>query len=99
MQIIKSQHNIVEKVLRDKNGRLLRARFSVYESAGRIKARLIDFSYIETKEIAGKILAILGIKKEEKSSSKILFGRSIFSPFVASEILYSTGSKPRAPTF
>ena len=36
MQLIKSQGNIVEKVLRDKEGKLIRARFFVYENGGRI---------------------------------------------------------------
>ena len=46
MQIVNSKVNIIEKVLRDKQGRLVRARFQVYEIAGRIKARLLDFTYI-----------------------------------------------------
>ncbi len=98
MQIIKSQNNIVEKVLRDKEGRLVRARFAIYENAGRIKARLIDFVYIDVKELAGKVLSLVGFSN--KVSTKLnSFYKAVISPFVYSEILYFSGSKPRAPTF
>ena len=97
MQIVKSQNNIVEKVLRDKEGRLVRARFAIYENAGRIKARLVDFVYIDVKELAGKVLSLVGFSN--KVSTKLnSFYKSVVSPFVYSEILYFSGSKPRAPT-
>ena len=97
MQIIQSKSNFVEKVLRDKEGRLVRARFCVYESQGRIKARLIDFVYIEEKALTGKTLS-LPSSSSQYSIFNILYSvRRTPSPFV-SEILYSIGSKPRAPT-
>ncbi len=97
MQIIKSQSNIVEKVLRDKEGRLVRARFAVYENAGRIKVRLLDFVYIDIKELAGKVLSLVGFSKKVSKELNSVY-KTVVSPFTYSKILYFSGSKPRAPT-
>lgn len=97
MQIVKSQKNIVEKVFRDKEGRLVRATFCVYENAGRIKARLVDFVYITAGEISGKILSLT------ISMSKGIFDTRFLSNFQLSTFnfsllsIFSLGSKPRAP--
>ncbi len=98
MQIVHSKQNIIEKVLRDKEGRLVRARFAVYENAGRIKARLIDFVYLDIKELPGKILSLVGFSKKAFSKITTIY-KTIESLFVYSKILYFSGSKPRAPTF
>ncbi len=98
MQIIQSKNNIVEKVIRDKEGRLVRATFQVYENAGRIKARLVDFVYIEElKQFVGKVFALVGNigKKLTWSENSI---KSFVLPFVTLENIYFSGSKPRAPT-
>ena len=98
MQIIQSKSNLIEKIFRDKEGRLIRARFFVYENAGRIKARLLDFVYIN--EIAGKVFSLLGFSNSQYSIFNIPYSANgIVSPYFVSEILYSSGSKPRAPTF
>lgn len=97
MQIIQSQQNIVEKVLRDKEGRLVRARFQVYEVAGRIKARLIDFSIIET--LKGSVLSLSNFIKEKTVQLVQVFEKTFTAPHFAFEIIYVNGSKPRAPTF
>lgn len=98
MQITRSQSNIVEKVLRDKEGRLVRARFQVYEVAGRIKARLLDFVYLDIKELAGKVLSLASKIKE--AFSQFTFPHKTLVPvFVKTETLDINGSKPRAPTF
>lgn len=99
MQIIKSKSNIVEKVFRDKEGRLVRATFCVYENAGRIKARLLDFTYIES--IKGSVTNFyISFKKTLKSvfeSSVSKLGIFELSNYRLGTI-YSIGSKPRAPT-
>jgi hypothetical protein len=95
MQITKSQHNIVEKILRDKEGRLVRARFSVYENAGRIKARLLDFTYIEALKSA--VLKIVGFTKEKAQETISFFETNYTSPLFSLTLNF-TGSKPRAPT-
>ena len=99
MQLVSQKGNIVEKVLRDKEGRLVRANFYIYESAGRIKARLIDFVYLDEKNIdKSEVVALIGYTKENSYFTEV-FEKSFISPFVNSETIYSSGSKPRAPTF
>src|SRR3989338_4411724 len=98
MQIIESNSKIVEKVLRDKEGRLVRASFQIYEVAGRVKARLIDFTYIETLKGAG--LSLAGFIKHKiirlgSQGSKLRF----VSPYFTTDTLTFSGSKARAPTF
>jgi len=88
--------NTIERVFHDKSGRLVRATFFVYESAGRIKARLLNFSYIET--LSGFVSSLSTLFKKESKESKAQNDKPIASPFVANEILYFSGSKPRAPT-
>jgi hypothetical protein len=95
MQITKSQHNIVEKILRDKEGRLVRARFSVYENAGRIKARLLDFTYIES--LKGAVLALGGFIKQTLVQTVSKFEKVFISPLFSITLNF-IGSKPRAPT-
>ena len=100
MQIIQSKGNIVEKVIRDKAGNLVRAKFFVFESAGRVKARLLEFTYIEeVKSLAGKILSLSVFKKSKVSLTKFFNGNSVSKSFLTNDILAFSGSKPRAPTF
>lgn len=96
MQIIQSKGNIVEKILRDKEGKLIRANFFVYESEGRIKARLIDFTYIET--IKGAVIAIASLIKQKITEVISYLENSFEVPELAFETIYTNGSKPRAPT-
>lgn len=96
MQITRSQQNIVEKILRDKEGRLVRARFSVYENAGRIKARLLDFTYIEA--LKGTVLSLSNFIKAKTDEVFRIFETSYVSPLFSLTLNF-TGSKPRAPTF
>ena len=91
--------NFIEKVFRDKEGRLVRARFSVYGSAGRIKARLVDVVYLDVKAIAGKVFALAGFTKSKSFPMSDIGVKPILSPYLTFEILYFSGSKPRAPTF
>lgn len=97
MQIIQSQSNIVEKVLRDKEGRLVRARFQVYEVAGRIKARLIDFTIIQS--LKGSVLSLSNYINEKTARFVQSFDKTFISPFFPTKALAFSGSKPRAPTF
>lgn len=96
MQIIQSKSNIVEKILRDKEGRLVRARFQVYEVAGRVKARLIDFTYIEALKNA--IFSLSGFIQKESAQFVQAFDKTFISPFFPTTALAFSGSKPRAPT-
>ena len=95
MQIVNAQGNIIEKVIRDKEGRLVRARFFVYESAGRIKARLVKWEYLN--ELSGEILS-LTIYRKRTVSENISFSKPSLSPYFSKNILTFLGSKPRAPT-
>ncbi len=97
MQIIQSKSNIVEKVFRDKEGKLVRARFFVYENAGRIKAKLLDFSYIET--LKGAVLSLSNFIKEKAVQLVQAFEKIFTFPYFNTNTLAFNGSKPRAPTF
>lgn len=96
-QLTYSQTNIVEKVLRDKEGRLVRARFQVYEVAGRVKARLVDFTYIET--LTGAVIALAGFIKNTVIEIVNAFDKHFDVPQLTFQTIYTNGSKPRAPTF
>ena|SRR3989338_3645589 len=93
MQIVRSKNQFVEKILRDKQGRLVRARFCVYENAGRIKARLLEATVIN--ELVGQVLSLFSPVK--KSSQEISFSKSIVSPYFSKNVLNFLGNKPRAP--
>jgi hypothetical protein len=99
MQIVRSQNNIFEKVLRDKEGRLIRARFEVYEIAGKIKAKLLDWEYFDIKTLAGKVLSLAGFIAEKKSEFVPKSENPIASSFFVKDFLYIAGTKARAPTF
>lgn len=99
MQIIPSNQKIVEKILRDKDGRLVRATFCVYEKAGHIKARLVDFKYIEESlAVIKKVFSLNGFVQKEVRNIET-FTRQTVSPYFTLNTLYFFGSKPRAPTF
>ena len=99
MQIVRAQGNTVERVIRDKNGKLIRATFYVYESAGRIKARLVDFVYISEQAIKSAVFFLTGFLRNNTQGNPVYEHKSVTSPFLNTEILFSSGSKPRAPTF
>ncbi len=100
MNLIKSQGNIVEKVLRDKDGKLIRARFFVYENNGRIRARLLDFVYLSEQALLnGANFILSGFATAKAIFKKIKFLTFYTSKLVPQEIIYTSGSKPRAPTF
>jgi hypothetical protein len=100
MQIIQSKQNFVEKILRDKEGRLVRARFCVYENAGRIKARLVDVVYLDETCLNGSVLTLNSINISDNLELGHRMSKlGVSSPYFNFNILYSSGSKPRAPTF
>ncbi len=98
-QVVKSQGNIVEKVLRDKEGKLIRARFFVYENGGRIKARLLDFVYLAEQALLNSANYLLSIASNAKAKVLKIFDVSFVSFVYDLETIFSIGSKPRAPTF
>ena len=101
MQITHPRGNFIEKILRDSSGKLFRATFCVYECEGHIKARLLHADYIVEKnpQQQNKVDFLDGLKKKEVYSSIPSFTNKIVSPFIYSNILNYSGSKPRAPTF
>lgn len=99
MQLTTPKGKFIEKIIRDKNGRLVRASFCVYECNGRARAHLLNAEYInENRKIDDRKILLdlptLGVRKY----AKILFDCKIASPYFNSDLLYSSGSKPRAPT-
>lgn len=89
----------IEKVLRDPSGRLARVTFYVYEQNGRIKGRIVETVFLE--ELPKKqVFALKGdVSNPPAPSEKISYVNSVISPFVDSQFLYTSGSKPRAPSF
>jgi hypothetical protein len=99
MQLVLSKSNYVEKILHDKDGRLVRATFCVYENGGRIKARLVDVVYLdEYQGLDSKTSELFGFVAKQKIENVCDSVFDIVSPYF-SNILYFSGSKPRAPTF
>lgn len=100
MQLTPLRLNTIEKILRDKEGRLVRATFCVYENGGRFKARLVSAVVIdESSIIENKILTLAGVaEKGVRPLSFHVLKRKGSDPFF-SNLLYTSGSKPRAPTF
>ncbi|MEQ1500020.1 MAG: hypothetical protein ABL917_01455 [Parcubacteria group bacterium] len=100
MNLTRSQSNIVEKVIRDKDGKLIRARFFVYENGGRIKARLLDFVYLaEQVLLNGTNLFLSTFSKTKTIISKFSDVKKYTFAFKTLNTIYFSGSKPRAPTF
>lgn len=99
MQVIKSQGNIVEKVLRDREGKIIRARFFVYENGGRIKARLLDFVYLAEQVLIQSANFLLStVSKTKTLITKFSSVKVFTTPFTILNTIYFSGSKPRAPT-
>ena len=100
MLISKSpQGNIVERILRDKDGRLVLATFCVYEIDGRIKARLVNAVFLEeAPAIENKVLTLSGFSSKIASTFLDFIQKAIVSPYFNNNLLYFSGSKPRAPT-
>lgn len=99
MQITTPRGNFIEKVFRDTEGRLVRATFCVYEEAGRVKARLLNFVYIDDSLQNKEVLCLeiantnFDFDVEEEVDHKIL------SPYFDLNLLTFLGSKPRAPSY
>lgn len=99
-QIVSSKTEYVEKILNDKNGRLVRATFCIYEIGGRVKARLVNIEYLEENAVTeNKAARISGSVVRNDFECELRFGCPIVSPYFVSNILYFSGSKPRAPAF
>ena len=99
-QITPSKSNFIEKILRDNQGRLVHATFCVYENGGHIKARLVGVVYLDEKSIiSNKILFLNFSSPGEEKYQEVVFENKTLSPYFDSNLLYSVGSKPRAPTF
>jgi len=99
MQLSLSRSNLIEKILCDKNGRLVRATFCVYECGGRMKAKLVDVVYLDQNvTIENKIPILSGFCGVKSFGAEIIFEKGIVSPYTDFNLLYSSGSKPRAPT-
>ena len=99
MNLISKQENIIEKIIRDTDGRLVRATFAVYESNGRVKARLLHVVFIdEPAEIENTVLKLGGFVLPKTFRSAIFPSHKIISPYF-SNLLYVSGSQSRAPTF
>lgn len=95
------QGNIVERILWDAAGRPARVTLYVYERAGRYKARVIGVSYLEA--LGGRAdkteLALCGKTCGDPAAADTAERCDpIASPYFDSNLLYVSGSKPRAPS-
>ncbi len=96
MQIVKSNSQYIEKVLKDKNGNLVRARFWIYENSGRLKAKLVDFEYLDDPN---RVILLRDVEKDYINFLENEVKFSLNNPYIVLVGIYSLGSKPRAPTF
>jgi hypothetical protein len=104
MQLAKnnSQHNqqLIEKIIRDKQGRLVLATFCVYEQFGRVKARLVSATYLdENVALENKTFALSGFTVKQPLVTEVIRHARIISPYFNILSLDLSGTKPRAPTF
>lgn len=90
--------NYIERVIRDKNGQLVRATFCVYECSGQIKARLVSAEYIKEDVVENNITPILVGFVQKGLKNFIEYVGETASPYFNLNTLYFSGSKPRAPT-
>jgi hypothetical protein len=99
MQLTKNNSSYIEKIIRDAEGRLVRATFCVYENGGRVKARLVSAVVIqESKVLQNKTLFIGSLISKDNGFEDTLSVKKIVSPYFDYNFIYSLGSKPRAPT-
>ncbi|MFA5888811.1 MAG: hypothetical protein WCW47_00505 [Candidatus Paceibacterota bacterium] len=96
-QLTKPIGEYVERIVRDKNGQLVRATFCVYECDGHIKARLINAEIINEYLQKTEILKLGGLTAKWVRNYVEYVGATI-SPYFSLNTLYFSGSKPRAPT-
>jgi len=99
MQITTPRGNLIEKVLRDKDGKLVRATFCVYEESGRFKARLLNFVYLDESLENKEVLCLEVLKTNFDFQVEKNLDHKIISPYFDFNILSFLGSKPRAPSF
>ncbi|MDQ5969124.1 MAG: hypothetical protein QG579_281 [Patescibacteria group bacterium] len=97
-QLSKPIGNYVERIIRDKNGQLVRATFCVYECSGHIKARLVSAEYIKEDIIENSSTPVLAGFVERNTQNFIEYVGETISPYFNLNTLYFSGSKPRAPT-
>ena len=90
--------SFVQRIIRDKNGQLVRATFCVYECSGHIKARLITAELIQEVLPYKKIFALAGFVQKEFRNWILNVGK-VVSPYFSLNTLFFSGSKPRALTF
>ncbi len=99
MQLAFPRGKYVEKIVRDAQGRLVRATFCVYECEGRIKARLVDAIFIEENlQLSGETLKLAVFAKNLNTEYKKVLNKRVSSPYFSLNQLYFLGSKPRAPS-
>jgi len=99
MNLTKSHGNIIERVIRDKDGKLICARFFVYENNGRIKARLLDFVYLAEQVLLSGVNFVLSGFSKTRPSPTSEVGEKLIPNYYQLTTVYKLGSKPRAPTF
>jgi len=97
MNITPARGNFIEKIVRDQQGRLVRATFCVYEYDGRVKARLVQATVID--DIPTSETPFLSAYIPQIIFETALFESRLVSPYFSSNTLYFSGSKPRAPTY
>ncbi len=100
MLLSTSRGNLIEKILRNPDGRLVRATFCVYEYHGRAKARLVKVVFLDEAPVLGtQSFGLPGfVQVPAADFSEFVSTGPISSPYFNSNILYSLGTQPRAPT-
>ena len=97
--LVKSQYQIVEKIIVSPEGVHFKAVFLVYQQGGKIKAKLISATPINSAEL-GNTVAMISAPRAEVISAyvkaiKYAPNKIIPSPFQS--LINFTCSKPRGP--
>ncbi|HYC34337.1 MAG TPA: hypothetical protein VEC13_01245 [Candidatus Paceibacterota bacterium] len=92
-----SRKQLVEKVIA-KDGVIYRVVFAVSNEYGRVKAEIVSATILGNIEEHSEILALPEAKKNAVYAQILqkVFAESVVSAY--SDLIYKTGSKPRAPT-
>lgn len=98
-QIIHSQGSIIEKTIKDSEGKLICARFFVYIQNGRIRARLLSFIYLKDQALLKSRVFFLSISSDVLSTIFSTLNLALYSINYCFTTVFFLGSKPRAPTF
>ena len=97
--LVKSQYQIVEKIILSPEGIHFKAVFLVYQQGGKIKAKLVSATPIDATELGSAIAMISAPRTEVVSAfvKAISYAPNKIIPSPFQSLINFTCSKPRGP--